>query len=355
MTAPRDHSDSLQEAVRSAHAEGRALLISGSGSKEFLLRGAITDSAALVAVSEHSGVIDYQPAELVVTARAGTTLRELKGLLDQHHQMLPFDPPLFAGGGTIGGAVASGLSGPGRPWRGAVRDCVLGVEMLNGVGERLRFGGKVMKNVAGYDVSRLQAGAFGSLGLLLSVSIRLLPKPALERTCCFELDADAGLSRMREWARNALPLSAACHTDGVLRARVSGAEAAVNAAVAELGGDAAGDDDGFWAQLRDHELACLKPAGVPLRVSVPPAAQRPIADGVLDWGGALRWFAASEVQDIAEQALAAGGSSARFGPGFARRVSASMAVPLRSLHAQLKRAFDPQDILNPGLVDLDAD
>ena len=355
MTTARDHSDSLQEAVRSAHAEGRALLISGSGSKEFLVGGAVADSAALLAVSEHSGIIDYQPAELVVTVRAGTSLRELQRLLDQHQQMLPFDPPQFAGGGTIGGAVASGLSGPGRPWRGAVRDCVLGVEMLNGVGERLRFGGKVMKNVAGYDVSRLQAGAFGSLGLLLSVSLRLLPKPALERTCCFELDPDAGLDRMREWARRALPLSAACYTDGILRARVSGAEAAVNAAVAELGGDLAGDDNGFWAQLRDHELACLRPSAAPLRVSVPPAAQRPITDGLLDWGGALRWFAASEGNDIAEQAQAAGGSSVRFGPGFACRVSASMAAPLRCLHARLKRAFDPQNVLNPGLVDLDAD
>ncbi len=329
-------------------------MISGSGSKEFLLRGTINDSAALLAVAEHSGIIDYQPAELVVTARAGTPLRELKSLLDQHQQMLPFDPPLFAGGGTIGGAVASGLSGPGRPWRGAVRDCVLGVEMLNGLGERLRFGGQVMKNVAGYDVSRLQAGAFGSLGVLLSVSIRLLPRPVLERTCCFELDPAAGLARMREWAHQALPISAACHTHGVLRARLSGAEAAVTAAAARLGGDAVGDAGGFWAQLRDHELACLQPTATPLRVSVPPAAQRPIADGLLDWGGAVRWFAAADADAVAEQARAAGGSSALFGPGFARRVGASMALPLRSLHAHLKRAFDPQDTLNPGLVDLNA-
>jgi len=337
--------------------EQRPLLVAGSGSKGFLLQGAVAEGAAMLSTVEHSGVVDYRPEELVVTVRAGTPLRELNSLLEQHQQMLPFEPPMFAGGGTVGGAVASGLSGPGRPWRGAVRDCLLGVEMLNGLGERLSFGGQVMKNVAGYDVSRLQAGAFGSLGVLLSVSIRLLPRPAAERTCCFELDAQASLRRMREWARRPLPLSGACFVAGVLYARVSGAESAVNAAVAGLGSDDSGDWSRFWQQLRDHELAAYKREGEMLRVSVPAAAEQPLSGAILDWAGALRWWhaGAGDEAEVCAQASASGGSASRFGGGFARRSTATMAAALRSHHAGIKRAFDPDNLINPGLVELDAD
>jgi glycolate oxidase FAD binding subunit len=355
LSAPRDQSDRLQEAVRNAHLEGRELLISGSGSKSFLSRDSIADGAALLSTIEHSGVVDYRPDELVVTVRAGTPLRELKSLLDQHQQMLPFDPPLFSGGGTIGGAVASGLSGPGRPWRGSVRDCLLGVQMLNGLGERLKFGGQVMKNVAGYDVSRLQAGAFGSLGVLLDVSVRLLPQPAAEQTCCFELGPAASLRKMREWARRPLPLSGVCFVDGVLRARISGAPAAVDAAARQLSGEVADDGGRFWQQLRDHTLPELKGPEM-LRALVPAAAEEPIAGAILDWGGALRWWPAGASQSaIADLARAAGGSSALFGGDFARRATPAMAAALRSHHVGIKRAFDPGNILNPGLVELDAD
>lgn len=359
MTTPRDHSDRLREAVHQAYLDGQQLLVGGSGSKAFLLAGAVPDGAALLSVVEHSGVTDYRPDELVVTARAGTPLRELNRLLDNHRQMLPFEPPLFGGAGTIGGAVAAGLSGPGRPWRGAVRDCLLGVEMLNGFGELLSFGGQVMKNVAGYDVARLQAGAFGSLGVLLGVSIRLLPKPDAEQTCCFEMDAPSALARMRDWASRPLPLTGACFVDGVLYARLSGAEAAVRCAVAELGGDTLGADGEFWQQLRDHQLAPLAARPAPLRVSVPAAAAEPMAGALIEWAGALRWFAQTDAEidcaAIAAQAEAAGGSAALFADGFARRDPATMAPALQSLHRSIKRAFDPRNVINPGLVEIHAD
>ncbi|MCZ6644063.1 MAG: glycolate oxidase subunit GlcE, partial [Gammaproteobacteria bacterium] len=231
MHADTDRKDRLIESVVEAFAARLSLQIVGSSSKVFLTEPTTLDGHAnpgrLLSLAEHSGVTEYVPEELVVTARAGTTLKALEQQLAREGQMLPFEPPRFAGSGTLGGAVASGLSGPGRPWYGALRDAVLGVEMINGRGEFLRFGGQVMKNVAGYDVSRLQAGAFGALGVLLSVSIKTLPKPATELTCIFELAADAALEKLRAWARLPLPITATCYVDNQLSVRLSGSEAAV--------------------------------------------------------------------------------------------------------------------------------
>jgi glycolate oxidase FAD binding subunit len=256
-----------------------------------------------------------------------------------------------------------------------VRDCVLGVELVNGLGERLRFGGQVMKNVAGYDLSRLQVGAFGTLGLLLSVSVKVLPQPVEQRTLNFELSAEAALARCRAWARTAYPISATCHLDGVLRVRLSGAAPAIAWAASELGGDGAGDPS-FWIALRDHSLEFLRADGPLWRVSLPPAAPRPL-EGLMNWSGAERWWrapslvapasavaagagsgpadaAASEeaARALVAQVAAAGGTARRFDGRFG--VSSFDGVPGRYA-ARLKAAFDPGNILNPHLGVVHAD
>jgi glycolate oxidase FAD binding subunit len=350
VSVAADHTEALCDAVRRAAADGRSLRIVGSGSKSFLTRGTATtgDASRLLSVAEHQGILDYRPEELVITARAGTPLREIERLLAQARQYLPFEPPRFHGGGTLGGAVACGLSGPGRPWRGAVRDAVLGVELLNGRGEVLRFGGQVMKNVAGYDVSRLQVGAFGTLGVLLAVSIKVLPQPNAEHTRLFELDAAAAVQCARAWARRPYPISACCLHQGLLRVRLSGAESAVAAAAAELGGEA-DSDPGFWTALRDQRLDFFAAPGL-WRASLPPAA--PLlqdADTLVSWAGAERWWRPADPAAARRQATAHGGHARPFDGTFGMRTGAFMDAVEHRLGERLREAFDPEGVFNREL------
>ncbi|MBX3707529.1 MAG: glycolate oxidase subunit GlcE [Pseudomonadales bacterium] len=358
MPPDADIADYLQDAVAGAAARGGALCISGSGSKAFLAAGHATGPQAaggqLLSTTEHTGIIDYRPEELVLTARAGTSLAHIEATLGAAGQRLPFEPPRFRGGGTLGGAVACGLSGPGRPWFGALRDAVLGVELINGLGERLRFGGQVMKNVAGYDLARLQAGAFGTLGLLLSVSLKVLPRPQSERTLVFELDPATAVARCRAWARQPYPLTGACHADGVLRVRLAGAPAAVDEAAAALGGDGAAAP-GYWDALRDHALDWFRSGGCLWRLSVPPAADPAGMDCLINWAGAERWWSAPSGDDATARMLT---RVAQAG-GHARRFDATYGIqqptgPAATYVRRLKAAFDPARVLNPHLSPADA-
>ncbi len=335
-----DTSIDLAERIRDARARRAKLAIFGSSSKSWCLGRA---EGELLPVGDHRGILDYSPEELVVTVRAGTPLLELAEVLAQNRQCLPFEPPLIDGGGTVGGAVASGLAGPGRPWRGSVRDAVLGAELLNGLGERLQFGGQVVKNVAGYDVSRLQAGACGTLGLLLSLSLRLSPLPEAEQTLVLECSAAKSQQWVRRWARTALPVSATCYAAGRLQIRLSGTESRVRGAAAELGGERM-EDTAVWAALRDRTLPCFQPRPdtVLWELLCPPAAALPPDDCVIEWAGARRWWPTSR----SEQAVSAfaQGSDARARPAFAAPLFTD------ALSVRLKRAFDPDNILNPGIV-----
>jgi glycolate oxidase FAD binding subunit len=367
MEGDADRAEELCEALRRASESGELLCITGSGSKAFLNRGP-RDSQPLpvsrpLSVTAHRGIVDYRPEELVLTARAGTPLAEVEQALAAANQYLPFEPPRFGGGGTLGGAIACGLSGPGRPWRGAVRDAVLGVELANGRGERLRFGGQVMKNVAGYDVSRLQVGAFGTLGLLLSVSVKVLPRPATEQTRVFELDARVALAHCRAWARQPHPISATCHFDGRLRVRLSGAAPAVADAAAQLGGEPEPDEQ-FWEALRDHRLAFLAEAATESalasnsdegarslwRCSMPPAADAPLDACLVSWAGAERWWRPVGEASATMAAVAAAGGNARpFDRRFGMRAYGLSAAAAR-YSLRLRQAFDPGGVLNPALA-----
>ena len=356
----------LQQRVLEANRRARPLNIVGGNSKSFY--GRETGGADLaLEVAAHQGVIHYDPAELVITARAGTPIVDLEELLALQNQMLGFEPPQFTRSATLGGAVAAGLAGPRRPYSGAgaVRDFVLGVKILNGGGDVMRFGGEVMKNVAGFDISRLMAGAMGTLGILLEVSLRIVPQPQAEKTLVLEqpdpLDAIALFNRL---AGRPLPLSAAAWLDGETRIRLSASASGVKSAAKIIGGEEDSDSAGaagrkFWQQLRDHQLPFFhaEQSQQPLlRASLPAAAALPLPPGarqLLDWGGAQRWITGPVDADLLpslRRAVAEHGghltcfrNADRLGEVFQ-----PLAPVLQTIHLRLKRAFDPGGILNPG-------
>ena len=361
--AARDAVEAFRARIVAAGAAREALCLRGGGSKDWYGQA---PRGALLATDAYRGVIDYEPTELVITARCGTPLAEIEALLARHGQMLAFEPPRFGAASTIGGVVASGLSGPRRASAGAVRDFVLGASLMDGRGEVLAFGGRVMKNVAGYDVSRLLAGSLGTLGLLLDVSLKVLPVPPAEASLRFDFDEIAALRAMNTWAGLPLPLSASCWRRGALTLRLSGAAAAVQAARATLGGQVLADDEAaaFWAGLRDQRDPWFGGADL-WRLSLPPAASAVILNGeqLIEWGGAQRWLkvdadSAPDADPVAQAArirrtaAAAGGHATLFRRNDVSDGSAHAFHPLApavaAIHARLKLAFDPHGVFNPG-------
>ncbi|MFQ5489055.1 MAG: glycolate oxidase subunit GlcE [Gammaproteobacteria bacterium] len=344
-----DISHALQDQIRSAVAERRPLRIHGSGSKDFYGRPVEGET---LAVAGHRDIVNYQAAELILTARCGTPLEELEQCLAAQGQMLPFEPPRFGPGATLGGAVACGLSGPRRPYAGALRDFILGARCINGRGEILRFGGEVVKNVAGFDAARLMAGALGTLGVLLDISLKILPRPAAELTLAFEMEAAAAIGALNRWAARPLPLSAGSHGDGLLRLRLSGAPAALEAAHTRLGGEVLSNGADYWRSLREHELDFFRDDRPLWRISLPPAAPPlPIVgDWHLEWGGAQRWLkTALRPAIVRATTTRAGGHATLFRNGAGHgAVFHPLAPALLEIHKRLKAAFDPHRILNPG-------
>jgi len=350
------------DTIRAAQAQGSALAIEGHGSKRFY--GLPIEDAQTLSTLGYSGVVDYDPTELVVVVKSGTPIQELEGLLAQSRQMLAFEPPRFSGKGTVGGMVAAGLSGPRRRSAGAMKDFILGMTLLDAQASPLRFGGTVMKNVAGYDLPRLHTGALGTLGLMVDLSIKVLPSPVAEASLCFEVDAQQAIHRLNAWASQPLPISASSWHDGLLHLRLSGAKAAVSHALTSLGGVRLDDDaaNRFWQQLRDHEHSFFSPDPKQpdehlWRLSLPPAT--PHLDGLqgpqwIEWGGALRWLKSSAApQLIWDAARHAGGHATLFRTTHAetRRalgVFAALTPAVMRITHRLKKELDPQGIFNPG-------
>ena len=345
----QDIADQLAHAIREAAAKRTALRIRGGGTKDFYggaLQGEVLETRA------YTGIVDYDPTELVLVARSGTKLAEVDALLREHGQMLGFEPPHFGDAATIGGCIAAGLSGPRRPRAGAARDFVLGVRMLDGKATDLRFGGQVMKNVAGYDVSRLMAGALGTLGLLLEISIKTLPLPRSELTLRREHDAAQALELMNAWAGKPLPVTGTCHLDNQLYVRLEGAEPAVRAAAKKLGGDQVADGPAFWTRVRDQRLEFFESAPALWRLSIKPTtAPLPFSGPqLIEWNGALRWLAAdTDASRVRAAATQAGGHATLFRGG-SRSAGVFQPLPptLLKLHRRLKASFDPHGILNVG-------
>lgn len=346
----------LRDRILDARARRASLEIRGGGTKAFYGEAPRGEPLEL---DELTGISSYEPSELVITARAGTPLAELESVLAERGQCLAFEPPRFEPGGTVGGMVAAGLSGPARAAAGPLRDYVLGVTILDGRGEFLTFGGQVMKNVAGYNVSRLMAGSWGILGVLCEISLKVLASKADTATLSFEWDEPRALAEMTRW--NALPLSisASAWHEGCLKIRLSGAAAAVRSACRKLGGVEldAWTAAGWWESVRDHRHPFFRPNDAELqageclwRISVPPTTPPLEQAGFIEWGGAQRWWRtaapASRVRSIAS---AAGGHATLVR---AAEKSAGAFAPLGEtlmrVHRALRSAFDPDRVLNAG-------
>ncbi|MCF6325308.1 MAG: glycolate oxidase subunit GlcE [Gammaproteobacteria bacterium] len=345
----QDISEQLQQQVLNAAKSSQPLQIKGSGSKIFL--GHVAD-VSILDVSAHRGIVSYDPVELVITARAGTPLRELEQTLSEANQMLPFEPPHFGLNATLGGTIACGLSGPARSFSGSARDYVLGVKMINGRGEILNFGGQVMKNVAGYDCSRLMAGAMGTLGVILAVSLKVLPKQAAEITLINKISLSQALDTMNHWSGQSLPLSAACYEGEHCYLRLSGAKTAVENAQELIGGELHADSHDFWQTIKEHQHPFFQSDRPLWRLSLP--AERPAIDipgeWLIDWCGAQRWLLSDSCAEvIREQALQAGGHATLFRRGATNTEVFQLPTDgVMQLHRRLKQAFDPAGIFNPG-------
>ncbi|MDD4978577.1 MAG: glycolate oxidase subunit GlcE [Gallionella sp.] len=345
-----DLSLDLQQQVLASIHDGEPLYIRGSGSKVFLANHSA--ATRTLAVSTHRGIIEYDPRELVITARSGTPLTELESALADAGQMLAFEPPHFGAGATLGGTIACGLSGPRRPHSGAARDFVLGCKLLNGRGEILRFGGQVMKNVAGYDVSRLMTGAHGTLGVLLELSLKVLPRPAASVTLSHECSAAEAIAYMSSLLGLPYPVDGVCYDGEHCHVRVSGSAQAVHDARNKIPGEVLPNPERYWEKLREHTLPFFHHHGTLYRVMVKPATPHlPIKGSwLLDWGGAQRWlYSEEDLATIRHQVALAGGHVSVFrGPATARFQPLPTAA--LNLHRRIKAGFDPHNLFNRGAL-----
>jgi glycolate oxidase FAD binding subunit len=339
----------LRDRVLAAAADGTKLRLRGAGTKDFYgehLEGEVLE------LGSHRGIVAYDPSELVITARCGTPLSQIEAALAAAGQFLPFEPPAFSGDPTVGGLIAAGLSGPRRPYAGAARDFVLGARLLSADGELLRFGGQVMKNVAGFDVARLLCGSLGILGIITEVSLKVLPLPRAEETLRLELGIAAACAAFDGWAGQPLPLSAAAWHEGCAWVRLSGAAPAVHAARARLGGERMAADvaASFWESVRHCALPLFTQPRL-WRLSLPAATgelpQLPVPD-LVDWGGTLRWYSGDAELDYRGVAAAVGGTALCWRGAAPHRRFHPLSAASRGLHQRLKERFDPRGIFNAG-------
>ena len=339
----------LQEQVRAAISASSPLCIVGGDSKRHLGREPVGET---LDVAGYSGVVEYQPTELVITVRAGTSISELQNILAERDQWLACDPPEFGGKATVGGSLACNQSGPARPWQGSIRDHVLGIRLINGKGEHLQFGGQVMKNVAGYDVSRLQAGAMGTFGLITEVSLKVMPRPEASITVRRRADIDDAIGIMNEIGTSPTPLTGACWHDGSLYLRLSGPSAVIEVAAAELSGETHSEDLSFWTLLREQQLPFFDTSSDWWRFSVRPnsAHAKPEGDWLINWNGAERWLKGQYDREELERIASRCGGEVTWSGGGDRHAERlpSVSKSKRALLISLKQAFDPAGVFNPG-------
>ena len=343
------------ERVRAADACGRPIRLRGGGTKDFYgqsFEGDVLDTRAL------RGIVSFEPSELVVTARCGTPLSEVIAVLAEKDQMLAFEPPVFGGNATVGGMFAAGLSGPRRASAGAVRDYALGATLVDASGEVNSFGGQVMKNVAGYDLTRALCGSLGILGVIAQVSLKVLPRPAAQATVSMTLGELQALRLLNTWAGQPLPVSASAWHGNGLRLRFSGAAAAVAEALEHFAREYGATPlearvaEAYWAGIREHADAFFEGDEPLWRVSVPSNAAPLALQGrqLIEWGGSLRWFRSEALAATVRDAAAKAGGSATLYRGGDKADGVFHPLPpaMLELHRRLKRKFDPKGIFNPG-------
>ncbi|MFW2437946.1 MAG: glycolate oxidase subunit GlcE [Arenicellales bacterium] len=347
-----DISKQLQQQIIDAAQSRQALNIIGNNSKAFYGCTLANENALSLNVSEHSGIIDYQPSELTLTARAGTPLTKIIELLTRHGQMLAFEPPTFDGRASLGGCIATALAGPRRPWTGSVRDYVIGMRVLTGDGKDVRFGGKVMKNVAGYDLFRPMAGALGTLGVMLDITLKLLPLPEREISYSMKMDTAAMQAMLRDWRYASMPLSASSYDKDTFSIRLSGSAAAIEDAIGKLPSAMQEKSPDYWQDLNEHKLPFFDDPTPLYRLVVPVNAPCYKLDdeSLIDWAGALRWIKSrSSFNEIQNLAVALGGTASIYRNGHHDEdVFIPLSGPLLALHKRIKDVMDPAGILNPG-------
>jgi len=347
-----DISEHLQQQIIDAAQNRQALNITGNNTKAFYGCAADNKNTSPLSVSEHSGIIDHQPSELTITARTGTPLIEIIELLAEHGQMLAFEPPTFNGKASLGGCIATALAGPRRPWTGSVRDYVIGMRVLTGDGRDIRVGGKVMKNVAGYDLFRPMAGALGTLGVMLDITLKLLPLPELESSFSMKIDIADMQNILRNWRDASMPLSAANYYNGILSIRLSSSVAAVDYAISKLPSDRQELSLDYWQKLNEHKLPFFDDPATLYRLIVPANAPCDTLEGesLIDWAGAQRWIKTSSTfSEIQRHANTLGGTASAYRDGLRDEdVFMPLQAPLLALHKRIKDVMDPAGILNPG-------
>lgn len=339
----------ITSAVESAYTTRTSLNIKGAGTKSFL--GQQDTTSKPLDVTGHTGIIEYDPAELVMVARAGTPLREIEKILNENGQMLGFEPPFVDAGATLGGAVAAGLAGPRRAYAGAVRDFILGCTFLNGMGESVTAGGKVMKNVAGFDLFRPMARSMGTLGVMLKIALRLLPLPEVEKTLLHEeSDELTALRKMNHWPVETQAISASSWDGRVIRIRLSGSVSGTEHARSLIGGVYVDGND-YWQDLNNFRLDFFQQTGQLWRISLAPMSE-PFGSGLrqlLDWGGAQRWLKSDETAaSIRTRASQLGGHAECFSQDSNVATFHPLEGNILAVNQRLKTAHDPAGILNPG-------
>lgn len=343
--------ENWQSQIKAAAAKGAKLAIRGSGSKAFCSPEATGD---VIDTREHTGIVEYEPNELVIVVRCGTRIADVEKAMADAGQMLAFEPPHFAAHATIGGMVASGLSGPRRPYVGALRDFVLGCKVLDGKGDHLSFGGKVMKNVAGFDVSRLLTGSHGTLGVITEAAFKCLPLPKAQQTRVFALDAATAIERMNRWYAEANPITATAWVGGKLYVRLAGAEPAVKSAASNLGGEMLANDAEWWRDWREQKHLFFSGAAPLIRVACKSTAPwsdlaNDASKQAIDWGGAQRWLrgSPSALPSTREWARAQGGHASVFrGAGCDAERSEPQQPALADVQAKIKASFDPYNVFS---------
>ena len=345
----QDQTEHICHAVKNALDTNTRLSIQAGNTKSFY-GNAIQEN--ILDVSEHQGIIDYEPSELFITARCGTKLKEIENVLSEHNQMLSFEPPHFGDNATLGGAIACGLSGPRRPYYGAARDCVLGAHIINGKAEYLRFGGQVMKNVAGYDASRLMCGSLGTLAIIMQLSLKVIPRPQAEMTLVFEYPQDVALHKMNQWAQTDLPITATYYEEGNLYIRVAGVEMTLKNVKNNLGGSEINGGEFVWQLIKEQQREFFN-SSLPLwRVVIPSNCSNLDIQGpsAMEWNGGLRWIKSEEdCKKIFSIAKTNQGHATLFR---AKNKPQDSFQPLeksiKNIHTKIKHAFDPNCVFNPG-------
>ena len=350
----KNRTQELQDRVRAAYNDKTMLQIVGGDSKHFYGNTPDKNNIEVIETRIHQGIINYEPSELVITARAGTPLKDIEAILAENNQMLPFEPPHYGEHATLGGAIATGLSGSRRPFTGSVRDFVLGTKVISGKGDIMSFGGQVIKNVAGYDVSRLMVGALGTLGLLLEISIKVLPRPNTEVTQVIAMSQQEALTTMQKLNQKPLPLSALAYENEKLYIRLSGAASAVNSSQKKVGGETLVHADKFWHQLNEQTHSFFDNKRPLWRLSVPYTANVDLNENsFIDWAGALYWMHSDmPAEEIRQHTIEQGGHATLFKVSEHNQTNQERFTPLQAkikqLHVNLKMRFDPYGILNYG-------